>query len=86
MVFAALYNSTGLKYLEFLTDFKRLMSVVTDYNYYTIPENIDDIGTQIQNKYFPQEQMTDMNSVKVIFYKCLKFIYLYTKKNGIYSP
>lgn len=70
MVSVVFYNTTGLKRPEFRTDFNRLMSVAADYNYYTKPEHIDDVGTQILKEYFPQGGMEtrDLNAVEVIFF------------------
>lgn len=46
------------------------MSLILQFNYYTKPEYINEIGTQLLEKYFPSGEINDdshINAVKVIF-------------------
>lgn len=63
-----MYNNTSLIQPEVRTDFNRLISIMTSYNYYTEPENIDKIGEKVLKKYFPSGGIDDhshINAVKV---------------------
>jgi len=67
-VSAAMYNNTSLIHPELHTDFNRLISIMMNYNYYTEPENIDEIGEKALKKYFPSggiDDHTHINAVKV---------------------
>ncbi|XP_025194181.1 esterase E4-like isoform X1 [Melanaphis sacchari] len=56
---ASLYNNTSLIYPEFQTDFNRLISIITFYNYYVKTEYIDEIGEKVFGKYFPSGSIDD---------------------------
>ncbi|XP_060878026.1 esterase FE4-like [Metopolophium dirhodum] len=70
---AAMYNNTSLIHPELRTDFNRLISIMMNYNYYTEPENIDEIGEKVVKKYFPSGGIDDhshINAVKMFTDSC----------------
>lgn len=75
---AAMYNGTSLVLTEFIPNFNRLMAVVSDYNFFTRPEHIDEIGEKLLKKYFPAERIGDhthLNAVKVTYFIILCIYY-----------
>jgi len=78
LIVASLYNNTSLIYPEFQTDFNRLMAIIVNYNYYTKPEYIDEIGEKVLKKYFPSggiDDHTHINAVNMftdsVFAECI---------------
>lgn len=67
LTFPVLQDAEGLMHPEFRKNFNYMMSIAAEYNYYTKPEYIDEIGTRIMKKYLPQGGIEDMDTVEVIF-------------------
>lgn len=67
MIFPALYNNAGLMYPEFDESFSYIMSLVAEYNYYTEPKYIDEVGARIRKKYLSHGGIEDLDVVEVIF-------------------
>lgn len=49
--------------------FNRLFSIISNYNYDTKPEHIDEIGNTVLKKYFPSGEIDDdLVTIKVVIY------------------